>query len=66
MEPAPAEASHDGAHYIATVIALSIRVAYLGGLFKSPQFDSHSRVILIRHQIDALCFGVPSNGFSIR
>ena len=30
------------------------------GLFKSPQFDSHSRVILIRHQIDALCFGVPT------
>lgn len=30
MEPASAEASHDGAHYIATVIALSILVAYLG------------------------------------
>lgn len=30
MEPASAEASHDGAQYIATVIALSIRVAYLG------------------------------------
>jgi hypothetical protein len=32
MEPASAEASHDGEHYIATLIALSIRVAYLDAM----------------------------------
>jgi hypothetical protein len=31
-----------------------------GGLFKSPQFDSDSRIICNRHQIDSLRFGAPA------